>query len=242
MTAGTASTHSTTAPNDPSQTGDTTLPYQPRPLTRGERNRRLTHVFYSVRNHRIVTVTEAINAAAAMMFEFDPSLEVYVERPRRLQLSPRQQIDIAFWTRTREGQERFYVTVPEAGTIGSTSGTVSVRDPSVLAEVAQRHEMTLHILTEAQLRSQSAWLKTCNELMLHLWEYTRQPARSVIRHHIEGRLAQASRISLSGLVPTLDYTHTAIKAVVAAMIHDGSLRLVEYTPGMIDAVLEVGGA
>lgn len=242
MTAGTASTYRTVPVIAPRHTVHTALPFQPRALTRGERSRRVTHVFFSVRNQRMVTVTDTINAAAALEFEFDASLSNYVERPRRLQFSPRQQIDVAFWTKSHAGEERFYLTIPDAGIIGSTSGNVAIRDPSVLAEVAKRHEITLHTLSEAYLRSRSAWLKTCNDLLLHVWEYERQPARSIIRHHIEGRLLQAPRVSLSTLIRTLEFTPTAIKAVVAAMVHDGSIQLVDYTSGMIDAVLEVGCA
>lgn len=242
MPAGNASTRRTSAPTVVRDSTDARLPFSPRVLTRGERSRRLTHVFYSPRNHRSVTVTDVVNAAAAMWFEFDPSLVAYVERPRRLQFSPRQQIDIAFWTRSRSGEERFYLTIPDAGVIGSTSGLVSIRDPAVVADVACRHEIQLHTLSEAYLRSQSTWLRTCHELLLHVWEYQRQPVRSVIRAHIEAFMDKGPRVSLSTLLRTLDYSETAIKAVVAAMVHEGSVQMVEYTPGMIDAVLEANNA
>lgn len=177
-----------------------------------------------------------------MKFEFQATLAAYVERPRRLQLTPRQQIDVAFWTRAKTGEERFVITVPDSGNIGSTSGMVSIRDPDLLADVAERHEIVLHTLTEATLRSEMAWLKVCNELLLHVWEYSRQPARAVIRHQIEGYLLQVPRVSLSALLRSLAFTETAIKSVVAAMVHEGGIRLVDYTPGLIDAVLEVGNA
>lgn len=32
----------------------------------------------------------------------------YVERPRRMALSPKQDIDMSFWTRNRAGEERYY--------------------------------------------------------------------------------------------------------------------------------------
>ncbi len=242
MTSGTASTSGVKTIPNAMHSINNELPFQPRRLNRGERSRHLTHVFFSPRNNRVVTVADTINAAAAMKFEFQATLAAYVERPRRLQLTPRQQIDVAFWTRAKTGEERFVITVPDSGNIGSTSGMVSMRDPDLLADVAERHEIVLHTLTEATLRSEMAWLKVCNELLLHVWEYSRQPARTVIRHQIEGYLLQVPRVSLSALLRNLAFTETAVKSVVAAMVHEGGIRLVDYTPGLIDAVLEVGNA
>ena len=103
MTAGTAATRVET---DVSlHAGDATLPFKPRPLTRSERNRREIFVFHSPRNRRVVTVVQILHLASALRFEFDPSLLAYVERPRRIALSPRQEIDISFWTRDRAGEE-----------------------------------------------------------------------------------------------------------------------------------------
>lgn len=242
MTAGSAATWQAPTSAEPIHATDTSLPFQPRRLSRGERSRGLTHVYWSPRNRRIVTIGDAVNAALAMQLEFDATLTCYVERPRRLELTARQHIDLSFWTRSKKGEERFWLAMPDAGAPGHGTGHFAVRDPQLLQAAAARAEITVHTVSEAQLRSQMAGLKAFNELLLHVWEYARQPVRSVIRHHIEDRLRNSPRVSLSSLTRSLDFSEGAVKSVVAAMVHDGSARLVDYTPGLLDAVLEAPDA
>ena len=124
MTAGTTATAD--ASSVASHAIDPKLPYTPRKLTRGERNRREVLVFFSPRNQRIVTIADAVNSAVALKFEFDPNIKRYIERPRRIQLTAKQQIDVSFWTRDASGEERFYLVVPETGTVGSTTSFSSL--------------------------------------------------------------------------------------------------------------------
>lgn len=242
MTAGSAATFQAQPNAEPSHSTDPSLTFQPRRLSRGERSRGLTHVYWSPRNRRIVTLSDSVSAALAMQLEFDYTLACYVERPRQLELTPRQSIDISFWTRSKNGEERFWLAVPDGGAPGTGTGHFAVRDPQLLAAAATRAGISLHIVSESQLRSQMAGLKAFNELLLHVWEYARQPVRSVIRRHIEDRLRNSPRVSLSSLVRGLDFTEGAIKSVVAAMVHDGSARLADYSPGLVDAVLEAPNA
>src|SRR5690606_10561691 len=158
MTAGTSATADVSSVA--SHATDPNLPCTPRKLTRGERNRREVFVFFSPRNQRVVTIADAVNAAMALKFEFDPNIQKYVERPRRIQFTTKQQIDVSFWTRNASGEERFYLVVPEAGTVGSTSGTVSIRDRSELDDAAERNGIRLHYVTELELLSARTWLAT----------------------------------------------------------------------------------
>ena len=237
MTAGTTATAN--ASSVASHAIDPNLPYTPRKLTRGERNRREVFVFFSPRNRRIVTIADAVNAAMALKFEFNPNIQKYVERPRRIQFTTKQQIDVSFWTRDASGEERFYLVVPEAGTVGSTSGTLSIRDRGELDDAAERNGIRLHYVSEPELHSARTWLATGFELLPLVWDYGRLVTRSLIRNQIHARLANTERVSLSNLIKTLDYTPANVRAVVAGMIHQGELRLVDYLPGAADAVLEV---
>jgi hypothetical protein len=240
MTVGTRATQAT-----PIEAHATTsaLPYEPRRLTRGERGRREIFVYFSVRNQRIVTVADTVNVAMALQLEFDVSLTHFVERPRRLQLGDKQQIDISFWTRSKTGEERFWLVIPDSGTVGSTSGTLAIRDRSVLDAAAERQGLILHYVTEEQLLGSRLWLATAFELLPLVWLHQRLVNRSLIRMRIEEQLRQVERMSLSGLIKALahepTYEPTRVRAVVAAMIHQGRLRLVDYQPGASDAVLEV---
>lgn len=240
MTAGTSATAD--ASSVASHATDSNLPYTPRKLTRGERNRREVFVFFSPRNQRVVTIADSINAAVALKLEFDPTIQKYVERPRRIQFTAKQQIDVSFWTRNTSGEERFYLVVPEAGTVGSTTGTVSIRDRNELDDAAQRNGIRLHYVTELELLSARIWLATGFELLPLVWEYGRLATRSLIRNQIRARLANIERVSLSNLIKTLDFTPANVRAVVAGMIHHGELRLVDYLPSAVDAILEVAHA
>lgn len=237
MTAGTTATAD--ASFVASHTTDANLPYAPRRLTRGERNRREVFVFFSPRNQRVATIADVVNAAVGLKFEFDPNIQNYVERPRRIQFTTKQQIDVSFWTRDASGEERFYLVVPEAGTVGSTTGTVSIRDRSELDEAGRRNGIRLHYVTEAELLSARTWLATGFELLPLVWDYGRLPTRSLIRNQIRARLANTERVSLSNLIKTLEFTPASVRAVVAGMVHRGDLRLVEYLPGASDATLEM---
>lgn len=237
MTAGIAATRVETEPT--AHTTNPALPYEPRKLTRSERNRREVFVFHSPRNGRVVTVAEFLHLALALRFEFDPSVHCYVERPRRFALSPRQDIDISFWVRHRNGEEHLYLAIPAAGTVGSTSGTVSIRDREALDLAAERHGLQLTYVTERQLISSMGDCAIHFELLHHVWAYKRLAARSVIRSQILAVLAQTPRATLSGLIQTLSFEADNIRAVVAGMVHEGTVRLVDYAAGSAQATVEV---
>lgn len=237
MTAGTAATRVET--QLAAHASNPILPYAPRKLSRGERNRREVFVFRSPRNERVVTVTEFLHMAIALQFEFDPNLQCYVERPRRIALSPRQEIDISFWTRSCAGEERFYLAIPVSGTVGSTRGSVSIRDRDALDAAAERHGLRLTYIPERQLMSSIADCAIHFELLQHVWAYKRLLARSVIRSQILALLAATPRITLAGVIQSVEFDADNVRAVVAGMVHDGSLRLVDYIAGSAHATVEV---
>lgn len=223
---------STLAPPAPGVAVGTRL--TPRPLARGERSRRVVHVYYSPRNTRVVTIADAINACLGLKLEFDPTVLEYVERPVRLQIGPREQVEVEFWSRHRDGEQRYHVVLP--------AGPSAAARREELERAAERHGIVLHFTPEEVLRSEQAWLRTAEELLEWVWWHARLVSRSTIRAQIKARLAAIDRVTLTQLVATLAFPDPHIRAVVAAMIHDGSLRLVDYTPGAEDALLEVARA
>ena len=237
MTAGHAATR--VEADAESHATDASLPYTPRRLRPSERSHRELFVFHSPRNRRVVTVAHILHLAIALRFEFDPSLVAYVERPRRMALSAKQDIDISFWTRNRAGEERYYLAIPNSGTMGSTSGTVSIRDREALDEAAARHDLQLSYLTEREMTSSIAQCAIAFELLPHVWAHSRLVSRSVIRERINGHLANTPRSTLAQLLELLDFPADSVRAVVAAMIHDGSLQLVDYVAGNATVTVEV---
>ena len=237
MTAGTAATRDELKPK--SHVTNPILPYEPRRLTRSERNRREVFVFPSPRNARIVTVTEYLHLTVALQFEFDSNLQCYIERPRRIALSPRQDIDISFWTRNKQGEERYYLAIPASGTIGSTSGTVSIRDRDALDASAERHGLQLSYITESELVSSIADCAVRFELLHHVWAYQRLVSRTIIQEQILALLTIRPRLTLSSMIQHLAFDADNVRAVVAGMVHAGTLRLVDYTAGSAHAMVEI---
>jgi hypothetical protein len=237
MTAGTAATR--VEADAENHAINSSLPFKPRLLTRSERNRREIFVFHSPKNNRVVTVAEMLHAAIALQFEFNPNLVAYVERPRRIALTPRQDIDVSFWTRSRTGEEHYYLAIPNAGTMGSTSGTVSIRDRERLDEAAVRHDLQLSYITEREMIAAISNCATAFELLPHVWAYSRLVTRSLIRAQINAHLLNNPRTSLAQLLGLLQFPPDSIRAVVAAMVHDGALSLVDYVAGNATVTLEV---
>lgn len=238
MTAGTASSARV---DDAAQAHatDTSLPFQPRRLTRSERSRRELFVYDSPRNDRIVSVTTILNLAIALRFEFDWSIVAYVERPRRIALSGKQEIDISYWTRNRAGDEHYHLAIPNAGTMGSTSGTVSIRDRDALDEAAARHDLQLSYVTEREVISDLGTCAIAFELLPHVWAYRRLISRSIIRDRILRHLANSHCTTLDHLFSLIEHPRDSIRAVVAAMVHDGTLILINYAAGDTSVTLEV---
>lgn len=240
MTVGTAATRDESLSK--SHVTNPILPHEPRKLTRSELNRREVFVFPSPRNARIVTIAEFLHLTLALQLEFDPNLQCYVERPRRIALSPRQEIDISFWTRNKQGEECYYLAIPASGTIGSTSGTVSIRDREALDAAAERHALQLTYITERELISSIADCAVRFELLHHVWAYQRLVSRSIIQEQILALLTNRPRLTLSGLIQHLAFDADNVRAVVAGMVHAGRLRLVDYTAGSAQATVELCNA
>jgi hypothetical protein len=100
MSAGTAASANGTASN---RYIDSLLTYTPRPLSQGKRNRREAFVCHSPQS-RCRHGRRGRNFALALRLEFDSTVQIYVKRPRQLQLN---QVGSAFellpllWTSER---------------------------------------------------------------------------------------------------------------------------------------------
>lgn len=242
MSAGTAATLA-----DPAITShyvDKSLPHQPRRLSRSERTRREVLIYYSPRNDRIVTLADAVNIALGLQLEFDPAVARFVERPRRIALTTKQQIDLSFWIRGHDGQERYYLAIPAGGTTGSTSGTVSIRNRDVLDAAAHRHGIELQYVTERELLYSSAERGAYWQLLPHVQHHRRLVNRVLVRAGIDAALALTPRSTLRALTQQFAerFTTDQVAAVVGTMIHQGALRIIEPAGFCEDSLLEVNHA
>lgn len=223
---------------------DESLPYRPRLLSAGERTRRETLTFYSPRNNRIVTLTDAGPIALGLKLEFEPTLVAFVERPRRIAMSEKQHIDLTFWTRDCKGKEQFLLFIPSGGTIASTRGLAAVRDRETIDAAARKHGVEITYVAERDLLSASAERGAYWQLLPHVQHHRRLLVRSLVESSIEALLAVTPSLTLRGASKQLAERFTAdqVAAVLAAMVHRGRLRIVAPVGFNEDSVLEVAHA
>ncbi|HET7332591.1 hypothetical protein [Dyella sp.] len=237
MSAGVSATVSPEEETLQAQT--TTLPYRPRTLTLGEATSREIFLFHSMKNQRTVKVAEYLHLALALKLEFDPTIEQYVERPRKIFVSPKFAIDIAFWARSKTGQERFLIGVPKVGTPGHSRDGTALRDRERMETAAQRHEINLTYVTEQELLSESAALRTYFELLPHV-QYTRRIANRVtISQGIKAYFSATPRVSFRSLITYFSqFSHDQVFAVAASLVHAGILRVDLTRRLSLDTILE----
>lgn len=230
----------TVSPEDEApQPQDTNLPYKPRQLTLGEATSREIFLFHSPKNRRTVKVAEYLHLALALRLEFDPSVESYVERPRKIFVSPKFAIDIGFWTRSKAGPEAFLVGVPNAGTPGHKRDGAVMRDRERMDLAAQRHGITLTYITEQELLTESIAIRTYFELLPHVQYARRVSSRLTIRQGIKAFFTLTPRASFRTLI---DYFHQfgrdQVFAVAASLLHRGDLRVDLTRRLSLDSMLE----
>lgn len=217
---------------------DPALPYAPRPLSRGKRDRREVFVYYSPRNQRVVTVADAVTFAAALQLEFDSTIALYIERPRRLQISEKFVIDVSFLAITRSGEQRFILVLPNGRKTRSTGSVAGLPDTLELDEIAKRNGIYLSYVTEDHLLSQLPAMGEAFDLLPLVWSSERLANRASLAQQILNILGRVERFRLSDLIGATSATTHEVRATVAWLIHSGTLRLIDYVQGAPDAILE----
>ncbi|MCF3550594.1 hypothetical protein [Stenotrophomonas maltophilia] len=216
---------------------DPLLTYSPRPLSRGQRSRREVFVYQSPRNHRVVTIADAACFAYALLLEFDSRVVAYVERPRQLQLTAKQRIDVSFWTMSADGQERFHLLAPHERDGRGAAVAIALTDG--LEEIALRNGVQVLYISEAELMSSLQRVATAYELLPLVWDSERIVARAAIAEQIGHLLRHATSLGLGAISSASAHPRRQVVATAAWMIHQGLIRLVDHVPGAADTVLEL---
>jgi hypothetical protein len=215
------------------------LPYSPIGLRRGKRDSREVFVFESPKGRRIATIAELPNFCLALLLEFDPSIAQYVERPRRISLAVRRELELSFWTRGRDGSESYLLVVPDKRVAASSTGLVKLPPDAELVAVAMDHGINLRIVTQAELTSQAHAISSAFELLPLVNASARLQNRSEVAAKIMAITASAARMSVKVLIQHIDASTFAASSIVAWLIHRGNLSLIDYLPGASDAFVEV---
>jgi len=219
---------------------DPNLPYQPRLLTPNERSKADLYVFYSPRNLRVASITDALNFALGLKFEFDPHIAAYIERPCRLFLSARRHIDLSFWTRSHSGEECFHLAVPTSATVGTAGNDIAAKERDLLQQAVDRQGLKVKYVFEPELVREGEQISTYFRLLAYVQSSRRIVGRETLRNDIHSYLSTVERATFRQLHHILhrhDPRH--VTAIVTLMIHDGAIRLSKTSPLSPDSFLEV---
>jgi hypothetical protein len=241
MTAGAAATQwPAGVAGTPLRSFDPNLPYQPRLLTPNERSKADLYVFYSPRNLRVASITEALNFALGLQFEFNPQIAAYVERPCRLILSARRHIDLSFWTRRQSGEERFHLTIPSLATVGTAGGDMAAKERDLLHQAAERQGLKVNHVFEHELVREGEQISTYFRLLAYVQSARRIAGRATLRDEIYAYLSNIERATFRQLHHILhQHDPRHVTTIVAAMIHKGEIRLSEISHLSPDSFLQL---
>jgi hypothetical protein len=202
------------------------IPFTRRELTPKERKRQDVYAFISPKNsHRLIRVIDPIQAAAALRFEFDPKVRVYVERPRRLALTEHRVIDITFWTQSSDNAELFWLVVP-APTTETIAGRRLPRESGLLSEAAARHGLQLNFIFEAELSADRNRIDACFRLLPFVQAAGSVRDRVIIEQKIIAVVRTQPTQSFRRIEQQLsDHSPADVRAVLAGLVHAGKLEM-----------------
>lgn len=203
---------------------DTTgLPVAPRRLTADERRRRDVYCFRSPKLGRMLDVITALNAAHAFLFEFNPQILTYVERPRTLEL-PDRRIELDFWTREHGGRESYWLTIPNSQTEERSSSRREYREQLATVEAAQRSHIRVEFVYESYIERQASKLATWYRILPYVQTATGLSNRSIIAPQILQLFDTLERCTFAQIESALPAYHPAdIRAVACWLVHRGDL-------------------
>lgn len=195
-----------------------------RDLTRSELQRQDVYLYESPKANRRVTLVRPTALALALEFEFDKDIELFVERPRALQVdnSPHE---LSFWTRSRRGLEQFHLlTAYPEGSSGQARAAERRRDAIVAA--ARQAQIALRLVPQNQFLRKA--IENANRLRLLPYVQTAK----ILTHgaQLQERLLEVfsvqTRHSFYHLEQVLGaFDPPDVRAATCALIHQGALRV-----------------
>lgn len=205
-------------------------PFSARALTRSERRRCDLYIFRSPKLSRRIELIGCVNTALALIIEFDPDVESYVERPRTLSLASGRSIECAFWIRKRNGSERFWMLVSASETINAATPRREHRLAREVIEAAQAAHIAVEFIFEDDVRRQSATLSTWYKLLPYVQTARTLPHREALRRQVLALFDLMQRATVEHLELQLQAFHAAdVRAVVFDLVHRGDLKLADST-------------
>lgn len=201
----------------------TPRPLQPRELTQRELEKLDVYGYRSVKEHRPTMVVGLHALTVALSLEFDPQVNAYAERPRKLQVADRT-IELDFWVRYRSGREEFIKLIANSDTVAAPGRRVA-RERERLNAAASHASLSLKLVTEEETLSATA--PHANRLLL-------LPLLQVAQGLAHGLALRGRMLTLLGVVPRLRiaqleqeleaYPSSDVHAVLAELFYLGLIH------------------
>jgi len=215
------------------------LPHSPLELARGKRDRREIFVFQSPKNGRTVTVADLVNFCQALMLEFDPQVEMYVERPRRITVGEKRNLELSFWVGRRDGTQHYQFVIPTKRVASLSVGLVKLPADDELIHMALNQGLVLRLVHENSLASRASEVAVAYELLPLVWANAKIAGARQLEVRIEDMLQNVERLTMSALQLQTGQARFAVACAVASLVYTGRVQLVDYRPGDPDALVEV---
>jgi len=221
-------------------TAPTPPPYTARELSYREVRDEDIYTFHSPKHDlRRVRVAHIATYMLALVLEFDPNVECYVERPRILKCDG-QIYEFAFWYRERSGRECLPLLVPNSATNPAPSGLRRHRQAEKILAAAEQAHLPLKFEFETELLQRATELDTWLQLLPSVQLAVQMPHRFELRRRVMDVARSLGRIRASQIISALEgYPHSDVGCVIGDLIHAGLLTVSKQTVFSWNAICEV---
>lgn len=219
---------------------DLPLPCRPRALTRAELKRKDIYAFLSPKLRREVWVSGALSFATSLQLEFDIDIAAYCERPRKLTLRDGF-VEVAYWTRRRNGNECLWLLVPTVESEPAAGGQRRYRREDQALETAEQAHLHLRLLFETDLISSGTSIGIWFALLPYVQTAHVMDNYFAIEALVRGHFRFVKAATFTQIEAALsDYNPHDVRSTVCRAIHEGWLRIDTKHPLHMHTVVERG--
>ncbi|MBQ4853613.1 hypothetical protein IMW82_02835 [Rhodanobacter sp. B2A1Ga4] len=215
-------------------------PYTARELSYREVRDEDVYTFHSPKHAmRRVRVAYIATYMLALVLEFDPNVECYVERPRILKCGG-DIYEFAFWYRERSGREYLPLLVPNSAIGPAPLGHRRHRQAENLLAAAEQAHLPLKFEFETELLQRATELASWHRLLPSVQLAVRMPHRFELRRRVMDVAKSLGRVRASQIASALEgYPQGDVGCVIGDLIHAGSLRISKQVVFSWNAICEV---
>ena len=201
-------------------------PYDGRELSPKEVRDEDVYTFNSPKMEgRRTRVAKLANLILALRLEFDPEVESYIERPRKLACDS-ETYEFSFWYRLRSGREFLPLLVSTGSSEPGVSASRRHRKERQLLEAAERAQLPLKFEFETDLLQLGATFASWLRLLPGVQLASRFKHRSDLRARILDVAKRFDRVRISQIIGALDGLPPGdVRCVIADLIHAGQLSI-----------------